>query len=200
MFSAYHYETDPCHAPDPQALATLPTDRVNILLVFARPYEGDVRYRSIACPLIELIKSKSLPAHVDILRSATFDQLRDHLRAHPGCYHVPHFDGHGSNGDSAGGYSPHQYKGRQGCLIFESEKGEADPKSARDLSALLREHAMPAVVLNACQCGMLDRSAGDAFASVATALRQSRMRRLVAVTDVNGDGRPHILGHSPKIG
>jgi hypothetical protein len=112
--------------------------------VVARPYKGEVLYRSIARPLIELIMSKSLPAHVDILRPPTIDQPRDDLRAHPGCYHVLHFDGHGSYRDSAGGHSLHQYKGRQGCLIFESEKGEADPKSARDLSALLREHAMPA--------------------------------------------------------
>jgi len=68
------------------------------------------------------------------------------------------------------------------------------------LCAVLREHAMPAVVLNACQSGMLDTSAGDAFVSVATALLQSGMRSVVAVTDVNGDGRPDIIGHSPKIG
>jgi tetratricopeptide (TPR) repeat protein len=166
---------------DPQPLATLPTDRVNILLVVARPYEGDVRYRSIARPLVELIKSQGLPAHVDILRPPTFDQLRGHLRAHPGFYHVLHFDGHGSYGASAGGHSLHQYQGPQGCLIFESEKGEADPKSAHDLSALLREHAVPAVVLNACQAGMLDPSAGDAFASVSTALLQSGMRSVVAM-------------------
>ncbi len=35
---------------DPQPLAALPTDRANILLVVARPYKGDLRYRSIARP------------------------------------------------------------------------------------------------------------------------------------------------------
>lgn len=166
----------------------------------ARPYEGDARYLSNAPPVIELIKSKSLPADGDILSPPTIDQPRDHLRPHPGCHHVLRFDGHGSYGDSAGGHSLHQYKGRQGSLIFENEKGGADPKSARDLSALRREHAMPAVVLNACPAGMLDKSAGDAFSSVATVLLQSGMSSVVAVTDVNGDGRPDILGHSPKIG
>jgi len=38
-----------------------------------------IRYR----PLIELIQSKNLPAHVDILRPPTFDQLREHLRQNP---------------------------------------------------------------------------------------------------------------------
>lgn len=47
---------------DAQAIGTLPNDRVNILLVVARPFEGDVRYRSIARPLVELIRSKGLAA------------------------------------------------------------------------------------------------------------------------------------------
>ena len=85
--------------PDPQPAADLPNERVNILLVVCRPFEHDVRYRSIARPLIELIQSKNLPAHVDILRPPTFDQLREHLRQHPGYYHVLHFDGHGAYGD-----------------------------------------------------------------------------------------------------
>ncbi|MDP2899069.1 MAG: CHAT domain-containing protein, partial [bacterium] len=167
---------------DPQPLAALPTDRVNILLVVARPYKGDVRYRSIARPLVELIQSKGLPAHVDLLRPPTFDQLRDHLRARPGYYHVLHFDGHGAYADGTGEYSPHQFQGRQGCLVFEDENGEPDPKSARDLSALLHDHAVPAVVLNACQSAMLGANAGDdPFASVATALLQSGMRSVVAM-------------------
>jgi tetratricopeptide (TPR) repeat protein len=166
---------------DPQPVGKLPHDRVNILLVVARPFEDDVRYRSIARPLVELIHSRGLPAHVDVLRPPTFDQLRAQLRARPGYYHVLHFDGHGAYGDGAGDYSPHHYQGRQGCLVFENEKGEPDEKSAHDLSALLREYAVPAVVLNACQAAMLDPKAEDAFASVATALLQSGMHSVVAM-------------------
>ena len=166
---------------DPQAPGTLPNDRVNILLVVARPYKDDVRYRSIARPLVELIQSKGLSAHVDMLRPPTFDRLREHLSECPGYYHVLHFDGHGAYSQSAGGYSPHRLQGRQGCLIFEDGNGDPDAKSAHDLSALLREHAVPAVVLNACQSGMLDAAAADPFASVATALLQSGMRSVVAM-------------------
>jgi hypothetical protein len=169
------------HLPNPPPLADLPKDRINILLVVARPYEADVRYRSVARPLIELIQSRNLPAQVDVLRPPTFDQLRDHLRAHPGYYHVLHFDGHGAYGSAGGHYSPHQFRAHQGCLVFEDEMGEADPKSASDLSVLLREHAVPAVVLNACQSGTLDDKAEDAFATVATALLQSGMRSVVAM-------------------
>src|ERR1019366_4575483 len=162
-------------------LAALPTDCVNILLVVARPYEGDVRYRSIARPLVELIRDRHLPAHVDVLRPPTFSQLREVLGAKPGYYHVLHFDGHGAFGDSAGQHGQHQFLGPNGCLVFETENGEPDAKSASDLSALLREHAVPAVVLNACQSGMLDAAAEDPFASVATALLQSGMHSVVAM-------------------
>jgi tetratricopeptide (TPR) repeat protein len=165
-------------APD---LGDLPTDRVNILMVVARPYENDVRYRSIARPLVELIRSRNLPAHVDILRPPTFDQLRAHLRAHPHFYHVIHFDGHGGYGNSDDRYGPHQYRAPQGCLVFEDDKGKEDAKSANDLSTLLHEHAVPAVVLNACQSATLDEKAEDAFATVATALLRSGMRSVVAM-------------------
>ena len=169
--------------PDPPPVADLPRDRVNILLVVARPYgEDDVRYRSVARPLVELIASQNLPAHVDVLRPPTFDRLREHLRAHPGYYHVLHFDGHGSYGNGGGSYSPHQFRTREeGCLVFEKETGEPDPKSASDLSTLLREYAVPAVVLNACQSATLDDKAEDAFATVATALLRSGMRSVVAM-------------------
>jgi hypothetical protein len=94
---------------------------------------------------------------------------------------VLHFDGHGAFGDGAGEYAPHQYQGPSGCLVFENENGEAAAKSASDLSTLLHEYAVPAVVLNACQSGMLSGSAESPFASVATALLQSGMRSVVAM-------------------
>ncbi len=177
----HRVERRPNRLPDPLSMADLPGNRVNILLVVARPYEEDVRYRSVARPLIELIQSRGLPAHVDVLRPPTFDQLRDHLRAHPGYYHVLHFDGHGAYGDGHGQYSPHRFRALHGCLVFENEAGEPDPKSASDLSVLLREYAVPAVVLNACQSATLDEKAEDAFATVATALLQSGMRSVVAM-------------------
>jgi hypothetical protein len=148
----------------------------------ARPYaEKDVRYRSIARPLIEMIESQNLPAHVDVLRPPTFDHLREQLRKRPGYYHVLHFDGHGSFGNGAADYSAHRFRGPEGCLVFENDLGQQDMKSAADLSTLLREHAVPAVVLNACQSAALPERAEDAFSSVATALLRSGMRSVVAM-------------------
>jgi len=169
-------------AADPQPFGDLPKDRVNILLVVARPYKGDVRYRSIARPLVELIESAGLPAHVDVLRPPTFDQLREHLRVHPGYYHVLHFDGHGAYGNVASEFPPDKSHGCLGCLVFENAEGGPDAKSAVDLSALLHEHAVPAVVLNACQSAMLDSNAEDAFASSATALLSGGIGSVVAMS------------------
>ena len=165
--------------PDPQPTANLPNDSLNILMVVCRPYD-DVRYRSIARPLVELIQSRNLPAHVDILRPPTFAQLRQHLRQHPGYYHVLHFDGHGVYGDDGGDDWP-ESTARQGCLVFENEKSGPDRKSAREISALLQEYAVPVAVLNACQSATLDDQSEDAFATVATALLQSGMRSVVAM-------------------
>ena len=84
---------------DPHAVSEqLPRDRVPMLLVTARPYAADVRYRSISRPLVELIARSQGPATVTVLRPPTFDRLREHLRERPNHYHILHFDGHGGYG------------------------------------------------------------------------------------------------------
>lgn len=71
----------------------LPRDRINILFVTARPYEGDVRFRSLSRPVVEWIEQRELPAQVTILRPPTFQRLREHLRERPAYYHIIHFWG-----------------------------------------------------------------------------------------------------------
>ena len=159
-----------------------PKDQVNILLVTARPYEGDVRYRSISRPLVELIEKFDLPAQVTVLRPPTFENLREHLRERPNHYHIVHFDGHGAYGvnPAHAGHS-HMFQGPEGHLIFEDAQGKPSPITAEQLSVLLREHHIPAVVLNACQAAMVDQGAKDPFASVAAALLKSGIRSVVAM-------------------
>ena len=168
---------------DPITLSEkLPKDRINILLVTARPYERDVRYRSLSRPLVELIRQKSLPAHVHVLRPPTFDGLREHLREHPHFYHILHFDGHGAYGTDAPGTSPgYTLRGSLGRLIFEKEDGSPSPVTAEQLGPLLLEYALPCVVLNACQSAMVDGGAEDPFASVAAALLRSGVRSIAAM-------------------
>ncbi|GBC60613.1 hypothetical protein DENIS_1570 [Desulfonema ishimotonii] len=168
---------------DPLPLSeALPKNQVNILLITARPYENDVQYRSVSRLLVELVEKYDLPAGVHVLRPPTFENLREHLRENPDFYHILHFDGHGAYGhvspDAGSGFT---FRGKEGCLVFEKEDGEADPVRADQLSTLLREHAVPAVVLNACQSGMIDEQADDPFASVASSLLKSGVRSVVAM-------------------
>ena len=108
-----------------------PKNQVNILLVTARPYEGDVRYRSISRPLVELIDKQDLPAQVTVLRPPTFENLREHLRERPNHYHIVHFDGHGSYGQAhAPSGGPFMLQGPEGQLIFEDRDGKPDPITA----------------------------------------------------------------------
>jgi len=170
---------------DPIKTKKLPRDRVNILLVIARPDgQGDVRFRSIARALVEWAVQPDVPAYVHVLRPPTLDQLRDHLRQNPNFYHILHFDGHGAYpaGSPATPFDRRKYQGAvQGHLIFEKEDGSADPVSAEKLTELLQEGAVPAVVLNACQSAMVDDRADDAFASVEAALLRTRLRSVVAM-------------------
>ena len=159
-----------------------PKDQVNILMITARPFPGDVQYRSISRPLVELIANKNLPAQVTILRPPTFGRLRDHLRERPNHYHIIHFDGHGSYGtDSAQPGNRQPLSRPEGRLIFEDDDGKPDPIAAEQLSALLLEHHLPSVVLNACQSAMISAEAQDPFASVATSLVKSGIRSVVAM-------------------
>ena len=170
------------NVPDPRKLPeSLPKDRVNILLVVARPYgEKDVRFRSIARLLVDLIEKRKLPAHVDLLRPPTLEQLDEHLKHHPGYYHILHFDGHGSYG-AGHSHGNHHYQGPEGQLVFEKEDGSADAVSAEKLNILLRDHAVPGVVLNACQSAMISAEAKDPFASVAASLVRAGMRSVTAM-------------------
>ena len=176
------------HQYDPPPLAgDLPQDRINILLVTARPYEADVGYRSISRRLVELVKTRRLPASVTLLRPPTLDALRRQLAEKPHYYQVVHFDVHGSYcvpgaaGSAPAASTAHAFHGPQGHLVFEQADGQPDPQPASTLSNLLQEYRIPAVVLNACQSGTIDSQAGDAFASVATGLLKAGVRSVTAM-------------------
>ena len=77
------FQRDIYHGHDRRCFPEFPRNRVNVLLVVARPFENDVRYRSIARPLVDLIQREALPARVDVLRPPTFEQLRKHLDGRP---------------------------------------------------------------------------------------------------------------------
>ena len=169
------------------------TERLNILLVIARPYDKDVGYLCIARALMELIQSTNPQATLHVLRPPTFDELRNHLSAFPRHYHILHFDGHGTYFDGAG------------SLVFEDQSGGPNTISAVALSNLLCEHAVPAVVLNACQSAMHTEEANDIFSSVATSLIRAGIRSVLAMAySLNVSGAQVFLsayyGHLLKTG
>ena len=169
--------------PDPSELPALPQDRINVLLVTARPFENDVDYRSISRPLVDLIRNEKLPASVQVLRPPTFDNLVKHLKAKPGYYHILHFDGHGGYGSSAPDPAAGLFRGHEGRLMFEKGDGTPDEITASVLDEQLKGCTVPFVVLNACRSARLDAQAveGRAFASVAGALVHAGFRGVLAM-------------------
>jgi tetratricopeptide (TPR) repeat protein len=187
-----HIERQLTDVPDPPPLPEdLPRDCLNILLVTARPFKGDVQYRSISRALVEQIEQNRLAARVTILRPPTFDALRAELGQRAGYYHIVHFDGHGGYGVIADNpedadalvetVNPHAFQGPQGCLVFETADGKPHPIPADTLSLTLAQLRIPMVVLNACQSATIDEFAENAFASVAASLIRAGMRSVVAM-------------------
>ncbi|MGH8477028.1 MAG: CHAT domain-containing protein, partial [Methylococcales bacterium] len=168
---------DPLALPD-----NLPKDRINLLLVIARPYgDRDVGFHALSRPLVELMREQKLPLRIDVLRPPTFEELRQTLHENPSFYHIVHFDGHGGYGESSHPVSAHAFKGPQGKLIFENEQTEPNPVTADKLGQLLAEYRIPIMVLNACQSAQIDARAENAFASVAASLLKAGIRSVVAM-------------------
>ena len=99
-----------------------------------------------------------------------------------------HFDGHGGYGEKSSepqragsSVNPYRYEAR-GVLVFEDDEGKPDEVEAETLSTLLREHRIPAIVLNACRSATVDERAADQFASVATSLLKAGIRNVVAMS------------------
>jgi tetratricopeptide (TPR) repeat protein len=157
----------------------LPVDRINILMVIARPYgDSDAGYCTLARPLVEYVKEKKLPVHIDLLRPPTFDQLRAHLYKRQGHYHIVHFDGHGGFGN----FTADARSAPEGVLAFEDEQGSPRLVSASELGKLIRKHRIPTMVLNACQSAAVDEEAEDPFSSVAASLLKAGIRSVVAMS------------------
>ena len=158
----------------------LPQDALHILYVIPRPDgTANVGYRTLAKSLVHFIEESRLPVTVDVLRPPTFDRLRQTLKEHPGYYHIVHFDGHGSYGDSVPGEG--QYGAAEGLLLFEQENGQAEAMDTTRLAQLLAEYRIPCMVLNACQSGMVDGQARDPFACVAAGLLRAGVYSVVAM-------------------
>ncbi|WP_372949012.1 tetratricopeptide repeat protein [Mariniphaga sp.] len=152
-----------------------PSPYINLLIVTARPeWEGDVNYRTIQRPLINLIENARLRVKPHILRPGTWKNLVAHLDGKKGFYHIVHFDVHGvlasyeelKTGKEVGSLLLHgryalddivPYEGERSFLFFESEiKGTAVPVEALGIAGLLQTAQVPICLLNACQSAKQD--------------------------------------------
>ena len=159
----------------PAVASSLP---IRILLVSPRPEDERAPYidhRISARPLVAAIESLGELAELTALDPPTLPALRQALRKAEHPFDVIHFDGHGVYDRQRG----------LGALCFEdpkdsdkSEKRASQLIDAEELAALVREHRIPLVFLEACQ------SAAEAkpSASVAAKLLDEGVTSVVAMT------------------
>jgi tetratricopeptide (TPR) repeat protein len=167
---------------------------LRVLLVICRPGAGaDVPFRSVAGRLINTEPAGVLD--LTVLRPPTYSALAAELeRAHRAGepYHVVHFDGHGDFLDTAalapsggGSYSQVRYDllnaprpGRHGYLLFEdtSTKDNLQLVDGPALGALLAQHGVSVLVLNACRSAYAEAPAEPEESSEPTADVHARVR------------------------
>jgi len=159
-------------------LSSLP---IRILLLSPRPEDeraGYIDHRLSARPLVDAIESLGELAELRILNPPTFPQLRKILKEAADAgepFDVIHFDGHGVYNRERG----------LGALCFEdpedsdkTEKRKSESIDAEKLAALVRDHRIPLVFLEACQSASEERPT----ASVAAKLLDEGVTSVVAMT------------------
>lgn len=133
-------------------MGDLPQDKLNILLVIARPYgEKDIALRTIARPLLEAISNIRKKVNLKVLRPPSFEQFERELNAHRGFYHIVHFDGHGDFDPNSIGFQHTLGAAGQGLLVFEKNDGSPQIVTAAQIAQNLADCRVPIFVLNACK-------------------------------------------------
>jgi tetratricopeptide (TPR) repeat protein len=174
-------------------MGQLPQDKLNILLVIARPYgEKDVALKTIARPLLEALKPIQKYVNLKVLRPPSFEEFERELNTNKGFYHIVHFDGHGNfDADSAGFQHSFGTKG-QGVLVFENIDGSPQIITANQIAQSLNDCRVPIFVLNACKSA---QEGDGSFSSVATRLVSLGAKGVVAMAyNVQVEAAKHFIG------
>ena len=111
---------------------------------------------------------------LDTHTHATWDDFQSALNE---TVHIVHFAGHGQF-DIEMGADYGTLEG-QGSLLFETEEGEEDPRSAQDVALNLNNTGVRFVVLSACEGGRVDGV--RAWSGIAPALARSGVPAVVAM-------------------
>lgn len=158
-----------------------PDQVINILMVICRPGgKSDVKFQSVARPLLEIFREHRNRINLEVLRPPTFEKLTEVLAQKPGFYHVIHFDLHGMFLEGTPGTGIlYGDKSGQGILSFEKEDGGKRVVSGKELRELLKAKSVPLVMLNACQSGMTEPEA--VYPSLGDELLNTGARGVVAM-------------------
>ncbi len=174
-------------------IPTLPQDKLNILLVIARPYgERDIALKTIARPLLDSLAEIRQKVNIKVLRPPSFEEFERELSANKGFYHIVHFDGHGDFDPNSQGFQ-HSLGGLgQGVLVFENFDGSPQIVTAAQIAQNLADCGVPIFVLNACKSA---QEGEDKFSSVATRLVSSGAKGVVAMAySVYAVAAKHFIG------
>ena len=174
-------------------IPTLPQDKLNILLVIARPYgERDIALKTIARPLLDSLAEIRQKVNIKVLRPPSFEEFERELSANKGFYHIVHFDGHGDFDPNSQGFQ-HSLGGLgQGVLVFEALDGSPQIVTAAQIAQNLADCGVPIFVLNACKSA---QEGEDKFSSVATRLVSSGAKGVVAMAySVYAVAAKHFIG------
>ena len=174
-------------------MGDLPQDKLNILLVIARPYgEKDIALRTIARPLLEALSTIRQKVNLKVLRPPSFEQFERELNANRGFYHIVHFDGHGDFDPNSIGFQHTLGAAGQGLLVFEKNDGSPDIVTAAQIAQNLADCRVPIFVLNACKSG---QEGEEKFSSVATRLVSLGAKGVVAMAySVYAQAAKHFMG------
>ncbi len=200
-------------------LPELPNEKLNILLIIARPYEQDIGFQTIARPMVEALKpigvreAWACPYRVNlkVLRPPSFAKFERELNAHKkGFYHIVHFDGHGTfTADDADNPQFTLRGSGQGELVFETLDGKPEVVKADRIAQSLQDCRVPVFVLNACKSaqeavrpratcgrkGTRTKRGEEQFSSVASRLVFSGAMGVVAMAySVYADAAREFMG------
>jgi tetratricopeptide (TPR) repeat protein len=174
-------------------MGDLPQDKLNILLVIARPYgEKDIALRTIARPLLQGISNIRQKVNLKVLRPPSFEQFERELNANRGYYHIVHFDGHGDFDPNSIGFQHTLGAAGQGVLVFEKNDGSPDIVTAAQMAQNLADCRVPIFVLNACKSA---QEGEEKFSSVATRLVSLGAKGVVAMAySIYAQAAKHFMG------
>ncbi|MGB3402585.1 MAG: tetratricopeptide repeat protein [Microcoleaceae cyanobacterium] len=175
-------------------LPELPNEKLNILLIIARPYEQDIGFQTIARPMVEALKPIGDRVNLKVLRPPSFTEFERELNAHKkGFYHIVHFDGHGTFTPDDTDNPQFTLRGSgQGELVFETLDGKPEVVTADCIAQSLQDCRVPVFVLNACKSA---QEGEEQFSSVASRLVFSGAMGVVAMAySVYADAAREFMG------